>query len=490
MIAYQGYQPTLKEFTAIQHLTVRRELLFLKEDSKNIAGEEDIGERVVASTAMNVESSRSHAIFSITVETSVMREDNQQHVKMGRLHLVDLAGSERQSKTGATGQRLAEATKINLSLSTLGNVISALVDGKCTHIPYRNSKLTRILQDSLGGNSKTVMVATIGPANYNYDETISTLRYANRAKNICNRARINEDPKDALLRQLQSEIEVLRQQLADGVAIPDGSGSEGEESDGEHKVEPLTMDTLADAEEVDTVEEPRSHPETPIAPSEVNVLKEKLENLQKKILVGGENLLEKAEEQEKLLEASAKELEQRMTREEQLQRELEIKEAERINIEERYSSLQEEAQGLTRKLKKVTALLLSAKEELKDVTQENQREMEGLLDNVRQLTKELALQETIEKIFIPDHYKEMIERHAHWNEDIGEWQLKCVAYTGNNMRKTLCPLSPGPKKEIPVPDLSKVYLTYNNERLGTAAKSRAKSGRAVSSRASTAVTDH
>uniref|UniRef100_A0A1B6G5L7 Kinesin-like protein n=1 Tax=Cuerna arida TaxID=1464854 RepID=A0A1B6G5L7_9HEMI len=446
--------------------------------------------RVVASTAMNLESSRSHAIFSITVETSVMREDNQQHVKMGRLHLVDLAGSERQSKTGATGQRLAEATKINLSLSTLGNVISALVDGKCTHIPYRNSKLTRILQDSLGGNSKTVMVATIGPANYNYDETISTLRYANRAKNICNRARINEDPKDALLRQLQSEIEVLRQQLADGVAIPDASGSEGEESDGEHKVEPLTMDTLADAEEVDTTEEPRSHPETPIAPSEVNVLKEKLENLQKKILVGGENLLEKAEEQEKLLEASAKELEQRMTREEQLQRELEIKEAERINIEERYSSLQEEAQGLTRKLKKVTALLLSAKEELKDVTQENQREMEGLLDNVRQLTKELALQETIEKIFIPDHYKEMIERHAHWNEDIGEWQLKCVAYTGNNMRKTLCPLSPGPKREIPVPDLSKVYLTYNNERLGTAAKNRTKSGRAVSSRASTAVADH
>lgn len=87
--------------------------------------------------------------------------------------------------------------------------------------------------------------------------------------------------------------------------------------------------------------------------------------------------------------------------------------AERINIEERYSSLQEEAQGLTRKLKKVTALLMSAKEELKDVTQENQREMEGLLDNVRQLTKELALQETIEKIFIPDHYK--VESMSHCN---------------------------------------------------------------------------
>lgn len=135
-------------------------------------------------------------------------------------------GSERQSKTGATGQRLKEATKINLSLSTLGNVISALVDGKSTHIPYRNSKLTRLLQDSLGGNSKTVMVANVGPADYNYDETISTLRYATRAKSIKNHAIINEDPKDALLRQYQKEIEELRRQL-DGVDV-DGGGDESE----------------------------------------------------------------------------------------------------------------------------------------------------------------------------------------------------------------------------------------------------------------------
>lgn len=147
------------------------------------------------------------------------------------------------------GQRLKEATKINLSLSTLGNVISALVDGKSTHTPYRNSELTRILPDSLGGNSlggnslggnsKTMMVrfvvrfepasignrfhefnlpyfqcATIGPADYNYDdETISTLGYASRAKNIRNKAHINEDPKDALIRQFQKEIELLKKQL-------------------------------------------------------------------------------------------------------------------------------------------------------------------------------------------------------------------------------------------------------------------------------------
>ena len=125
---------------------------------------------------MNAHSSRSHAIFTTTIECAEKGLDKQTMFRVGKLHLVDLAGSERQSKTGASGQRLKEATKINLSLSTLGNVISALVDGKSTHVPYRNSKLTRLLQDSLGGNSKTLMFANVGPADYNYDETISTLR--------------------------------------------------------------------------------------------------------------------------------------------------------------------------------------------------------------------------------------------------------------------------------------------------------------------------
>jgi kinesin family protein 3/17 len=127
--------------------------------------------------------------------------------------MVDLAGSERIAKTGATGDRLKEATKINLSLSTLCHVISALTDPKATYIPYRDSKLTRLLQDSLGGNTKTVMIANIGPADYNYEETINTIRYASRAKNIQNKPRINEDPKDALLREYQEEIAKLKEQL-------------------------------------------------------------------------------------------------------------------------------------------------------------------------------------------------------------------------------------------------------------------------------------
>jgi kinesin family protein 3/17 len=132
--------------------------------------------RSVGATLMNAGSSRSHSVFSIVIECCVKDDEGENHIRVGKLNLVDLAGSERQGKTGATGERLKEATKINLSLSALGNVISALVDGKTQHIPYRDSKLTRILQDSLGGNTKTVMCANAGPAEYNYDEIVSTLR--------------------------------------------------------------------------------------------------------------------------------------------------------------------------------------------------------------------------------------------------------------------------------------------------------------------------
>ncbi|XP_025017743.1 osmotic avoidance abnormal protein 3-like isoform X1 [Tetranychus urticae] len=172
--------------------------------------------RSVGATLMNADSSRSHSIFTVQLERMQTGEmaDFDTTIRKGKLNLVDLAGSERQAKTGATGDRLKEATKINLSLSALGNVISALVDGKCKHIPYRDSKLTRLLQDSLGGNTKTLMVACLSPADNNYDETLSTLRYANRAKNIQNKPTINEDPKDALLREYQEEIQRLKSLLS------------------------------------------------------------------------------------------------------------------------------------------------------------------------------------------------------------------------------------------------------------------------------------
>jgi len=170
--------------------------------------------RTTASTNMNSESSRSHSIFTIVVEMSTKDEaTGKEMLRSGKLNLVDLAGSERQKKTGAGGATLKEGIKINMSLSALGNVISALSEGG-RHIPYRDSKLTRLLQDSLGGNTKTMMIAAISPADYNFEETMSTLRYANRAKNIKNKPKINEDPKDAMIREFKEEIERLRQLLA------------------------------------------------------------------------------------------------------------------------------------------------------------------------------------------------------------------------------------------------------------------------------------
>lgn len=151
-------------------------------------------------------------------------ERGQEHLRAAKLNLVDLAGSERQSRTGATGERLKEATKINLSLSALGNVISALVDGRCRHIPYRDSKLTRLLQDSLGGSTRTLMVACVSPAEDSYEESLSTLRYASRARNIRNKPCVNEDPKDALLREYQQEIKKLKAILAEQMGTSDLSG--------------------------------------------------------------------------------------------------------------------------------------------------------------------------------------------------------------------------------------------------------------------------
>lgn len=179
--------------------------------------------RAIGDTNMNATSSRSHSIFTVCLEQVLLNEGEgsddlelikqNRKIKKGKLNLVDLAGSERQGKTGATGERLKEATKINLSLSALGNVISALVDGKTKHIPYRDSKLTRLLQDSLGGNTKTLMIACISPASSNYDETLSTLRYANRAKNISNKPILNEDPSETTLRKYREEILQLKSLL-------------------------------------------------------------------------------------------------------------------------------------------------------------------------------------------------------------------------------------------------------------------------------------
>ncbi|KAF2836558.1 putative kinesin [Patellaria atrata CBS 101060] len=183
--------------------------------------------RTVAATNMNETSSRSHAVFTLTLtQRRHDIETNMDTEKVAKISLVDLAGSERATSTGATGARLKEGAEINRSLSTLGRVIAALADlssGKkknASLVPYRDSVLTWLLKDSLGGNSLTAMIAAISPADINFEETLSTLRYADSAKRIKNHAVVNEDPNARMIRELKEELAQLRSKLTGGGGAP------------------------------------------------------------------------------------------------------------------------------------------------------------------------------------------------------------------------------------------------------------------------------
>ncbi len=195
--------------------------------------------RAVAATGMNEGSSRSHSVFLITV---TQRDVSNSTSKSGKLYLVDLAGSETVKKTNSSGQQLEEAKTINKSLSALGQVIFALTDEKSTHVPYRDSKLTRILQDSLGGNAKTVLIIAASPSSYNAVETLSTLRFGTRAKSITNKVVLNAtrsvEELEILLAKAEKAIDAQQshimglvaqlQSYANSGIIPNESGARSE----------------------------------------------------------------------------------------------------------------------------------------------------------------------------------------------------------------------------------------------------------------------
>ncbi|XP_042637223.1 kinesin-like protein KIF21A [Orycteropus afer afer] len=205
--------------------------------------------RTTASTQMNVQSSRSHAIFTIHLcqtrmcpqidaesmtDNKMISESSQMNefeTLTAKFHFVDLAGSERLKRTGATGERAKEGISINCGLLALGNVISALGDKskRATHVPYRDSKLTRLLQDSLGGNSQTIMIACVSPSDRDFMETLNTLKYANRARNIKNKVMVNQDRASQQINALRSEITRLQMELMEyktGKRIIDEEGVE------------------------------------------------------------------------------------------------------------------------------------------------------------------------------------------------------------------------------------------------------------------------
>lgn len=193
--------------------------------------------RTTASTQMNTQSSRSHAIFTLQIKqqrivpSTENSDTNEFETLTAKFHFVDLAGSERLKRTGATGERAKEGISINCGLLALGNVISALGDKskRALHIPYRDSKLTRLLQDSLGGNSQTVMIACVSPSDRDFMETLNTLKYANRARNIKNKIFVNQDKSSKTIAQLKQQIAQLQLELVEykqGKRIIGQDGSE------------------------------------------------------------------------------------------------------------------------------------------------------------------------------------------------------------------------------------------------------------------------
>ncbi|OAY85534.1 125 kDa kinesin-related protein [Ananas comosus] len=205
--------------------------------------------RRTAETLLNKQSSRSHSIFSITIHIKECTPEGEEMIKCGKLNLVDLAGSENISRSGARDGRAREAGEINKSLLTLGRVINALVEHSC-HVPYRDSKLTRLLRDSLGGKTKTCIIATVSPSIHCLEETLSTLDYAHRAKNIKNRPEINQKMmKSAMIKDLYSEIDRLKQEVyaareKNGIYIPKDRylQEEAEKKAMTEKIERLELD--------------------------------------------------------------------------------------------------------------------------------------------------------------------------------------------------------------------------------------------------------
>ncbi|EDO40836.1 predicted protein [Nematostella vectensis] len=425
--------------------------------------------RSVGATKMNEHSSRSHAIFIITIECSQLNAVGECHIRVGKLNMVDLAGSERQTKTEATGDRLKEATKINLSLSALGNVISALVDGKSTHIPYRDSKLTRLLQDSLGGNARTVMVANIGPASYNYEESITTLRYANRAKNIKNKPHINEDPKDALLREFQEEIARLKNELDRRGGKKkkvkrrreDGTEEEVDDEDEEQSQAQLEEIMKAEQEKIEQEKKALLENHSMVAEEKERLMAEmqkkaahlkkkqeaqaalvqKIKMMESKLLEGGKSIVDKTSEQERDLERKRQEIAEHKRQEREMLQKLEAKDEDTIEIKDTYSNLQQEVDVKTKKLKKLFMKLQTIKSEITELQEVHIRERQELEQAQDELTRELKLKSLIVESFIPTEEKNKLMNRAIYDEENESWKLKPLAENNTKQEMAKRPVS-------------------------------------------------
>ncbi|XP_053960731.1 kinesin-like protein Klp68D [Anastrepha ludens] len=392
--------------------------------------------RTVGFTNMNEHSSRSHAIFMIRIE---MCDIETNTIKVGKLNLIDLAGSERQSKTGASAERLKEASKINLALSSLGNVISALAENS-PHVPYRDSKLTRLLQDSLGGNSKTIMIANIGPSSYNYNETLTTLRYASRAKTIQNKPVKNEDPQDAKLKEYQEEIERLKRLIAP--KQQQRTEKIGKKRQRKPKKEKASNEVVQ-MEVEESEEEPESDKENEAEAAKSNEelerervetakLATKLAELESQLVRGGKNLLDTYSERQLELEKKLVEIAERKKREIEIQQQLELQEETTLEIKETVTSLEQEVELKKRKLSKCYAKYLALQQELNDCKYDHNQDLRELEMAQNELVKELKRQLLIIDNFVPVEVKQRLYTQAKYDEEQEEWKFSSVPLVDSN----------------------------------------------------------
>ncbi|XP_059050218.1 kinesin-like protein Klp68D [Achroia grisella] len=376
--------------------------------------------RAAGRTDMNEHSSRSHAVFLVTVETA-HRKTNR--IRVGKLNLVDLAGSERQRKTGASADRLREASRINQALSSLGNVISALAENS-PHVPYRDSKLTRILQDSLGGNSKTIMIANIGPASYNYDETITTLRYAHRAKAIKNKPVRNEDPKDAKLREYQAEIERLRALIQQRRETEPRvrKAPRPPRARGPARAPP-TPPTVK--EETVSIENEHIIAESTIEQEKCKTeeLETQIKSLEERLVQGGggKDLINNLNESQIILEQRNMEIAERKKREVEMQQKIDLEEETTAIVTNTFTTLQQEVDHKTQRLKKCLSKYASLREEMveqREAHDGERREHEALQAAlIGELRRRLLLADS----FVPEAGRATVLR-LRYDDDAELWR--------------------------------------------------------------------
>lgn len=366
-------------------------------------------------------------------------------------------------------------------------MIAALAGNRSTHIPYRDSKLTRLLQDSLGGNAKTIMVATLGPASHSYDESLSTLRFANRAKNIKNKPRVNEDPKDTLLREFQEEIARLKAQLerkgmlgkrprrksgrrkkavSAPAGYPEGAVPEAwvaedeDDSNNNHcPPQPLLEPALEKGmenylqEQKERLEEEKAaiqDDRSLLSEEKQKLLEEKekmLEDLRReqqatellaakykamesKLLIGGRNIMDHTNEQQKMLELKRQEIAEQKRREREMQQEMLLRDEETMELRGTYTSLQQEVEAKTKKLKKLYAKLQAVKAEIQDQHDEYIRVRQDLEEAQNEQTRELKLKYLIIENFIPPEEKNKIMNRLFLDCEEEQWKFQPLVPAG------------------------------------------------------------